>query len=245
MGQGEFDGKVAVITGGARGIGEAVSHALAAQGCSVIVADVNQELGRKVAADLGEPHAFIHLDVRDLASWQDAIRRVAADYGRLDILYLNAGVLLRPESEPIENDPLEWLTEAAYRKVIGVNVDGTVFGVMSALPLLEKSHGTILTTSSGAGIAPYPLDPVYTAAKFAIRGLSLALVPALSARGVSINVICPPGVDTLLVSPDHRANPHVPPSYMGEMAVSVLQRHTTGEVWRGQSSGEPPYLVTD
>jgi NAD(P)-dependent dehydrogenase (short-subunit alcohol dehydrogenase family) len=223
-------GKVAVITGAATGIGAATARVLAGLGMTVVCADVDEAGARSVAEALGAPHTHRTLDVGDLAAWRDLVSSVRAEFGRLDLLHLNAGVMTRPKGEPLLDDPLAWFTEQAYRKVMHVNTDGVVFGIMAGLgaPGLEQ----IVVTASGAAILPLAPDPFYTTSKYAVLGLGLALEESLAARGIRIDVICPGAIGTTITAPDiaeavKQESPEFVARCVGELATTAER----GPVW--------------
>jgi NAD(P)-dependent dehydrogenase (short-subunit alcohol dehydrogenase family) len=232
-------GKVAVITGGAGGMGGATANRLAGLGATVIGVDVADERGRALFDGLGAPHRYRHLDVSDSDAWEALIKEVVADFGGIDIIHLNAGAMLRPPDVPLMTDPLPWLTAQAYRRVMGVNADGVVFGLIASLPHLQaRGGGDIIVTSSVNGIAQLNPDPAYAASKFGLIGLVLSLAPTLEPLGVRLNAVCPGAVDTHLVPPDMREIDGVhfsPSSFIADVVVQVLESSRTGEIWVAMS----------
>jgi 3alpha(or 20beta)-hydroxysteroid dehydrogenase len=223
-------GRVALVTGAAHGIGAATAKALAAKGFTVVGADVNEAGGRAVIAELGDSHQFRVLDVSDPAAWTAVVADIVASVGRLDIVHLNAGVMSRPGGAPLMDDPLDWFTVAGYRKVIDVNLGGTVFGIIAALSVPDLEQ--VIITGSGASILPLEMDPYYTATKFAQLGLGLALEPTLRARGVRLDVICPGAIETGLTAPDIRAAlKQEPASFIGEAVAMIATTDEPGPVW--------------
>lgn len=183
--------RVALVTGGASGIGRATVRRLAAEGETVVVADVDEGAGR-IAADEVGGH-FHRLDVTDPASWSVLVATVEERFAHLDDVHLNAGVLTG------STDVVE-LTDEQYRRVTGVNVDGVVFGLRAIVPLLSAGGGgAIVATASIAGLVPFTIDPVYTSTKHAVLGLVRAVAPQLGSRGITIDAICPSLVDTPLL----------------------------------------------
>jgi NAD(P)-dependent dehydrogenase (short-subunit alcohol dehydrogenase family) len=242
----DLSGKVALVTGAASGMGEASASRLAELGATVVGADVADDLGATVFGRLGPPHRYLHLDVRDENAWHDAMKCLLADLGRLDIVYLNAGVMTRPAGASALDDPLPWLTPEGYRKVMSVNADGVFYGLAAVLPsLIQNGNGSVLITSSVAGIGPLNIDPIYAMSKHALIGLATSLAPALAAKGVRLNVICPGAIDTRIVPPDMKAaigDSVQPPSFIADVVVRVLEEGRGGEVWVASSPGEGVFV---
>lgn len=237
----DLTGKVALITGAAGGIGEATARSLAGLGATVVGVDVVDDRGEAIFRDLGAPHRYRHLDVTDEAAWGAVVKEVSGDLGGLDVVHLNAGVMLRPPDASLLDDPVQWMQADRYRRVLRINDDGVFFGVVASLPALEAhGGGDIVVTSSIAGISPFPPDPVYSMSKFALVGLVLSLAPMLVARGVRLNAVCPGGVDTPLIPADlKKMAPETlnPPSFIAGVVIQVLESGATGQLWVGMSSG--------
>lgn len=230
----DLTGKVAVVTGAANGMGEATSQRLAGLGAKVIGLDVDDERGGKVFAELGAPHEYRHLDVGDLAQWESALGGVVADHGGIDIVHLNAGVMLRPNGTPTFDDPFDWLNEAGYRRIMRVNMDGVVFGMIAAVPRLQaRGGGSIVITSSLAGVTPLPIDPIYSMTKHGLVGLVRSSIAPLASRNITINAVLPGGVDTNIVPPDLKSMvPNWnPPSFIANVIVQILESGESGQLW--------------
>lgn len=185
---GTFDGKVALVTGGASGIGAAVARRLATSGARVVIADVDTEGDQGVAA--GIDGLFVRTDVSRIEDNQAAVTAAIERFDRLDIVFLNAGV--GGEAN------LLWDFDAAhYHRLRAVNLDGVVYGVHAARGrLAAQGHGTIIVTSSLAGLFESPMDPLYAATKHALVGLVRSLAPVMAEQGITINALCPTVVDT-------------------------------------------------
>jgi NAD(P)-dependent dehydrogenase (short-subunit alcohol dehydrogenase family) len=189
----QLQGAVALVTGGGSGIGLAVVRRLAAAGAKVVVADVDRAAGQAAAAAAGG--RFAAADVRDPAQLAAAVAEAERAFGGLDLVHLNAGVVTGTAD-------LAELAVERYRTVVGVNLDGVVFGVRAALPALRRrGGGAIVATASLAGLVAYPPDPVYALTKHAVVGLTRALAEPLAAEGITVNCICPGFVDTPMLAP--------------------------------------------
>ncbi len=221
---------MAVITGGAGGIGSAIAHRLAAGGHRVVIADLNSEAGRAAADQVGG--RFIHTDVASPADNQALIAAVTERFGRLDVLCLNAGI---PGGTAIGSGfDLE-----RYRHSMRVNLDGVVLGTQAALPWLRRGGGAIVVTASLAGVAP-SADVCYAAAKHAVIGLVRSLAPALQPDHVTINAVCPGFIDTPLLAPYHaHLAEHgialAQPALVADAIAAVLATGTTGQAWEVQA----------
>ena len=186
----EDPARVALITGGGSGIGLAVARAAAADGVRVVIADRDEEAGRAAAAAVGG--AFVQIDVTRAEDVTVAVDAATRQDGRLDLVVLNAGITTG-------ETPIDRLTLDRYRTVMGVNVDGVVFGVQAALPALRSGGGAIVITASLSGLTPYPQDPVYSMTKHAVVGLTRSLAEPLATDGITINCVCPGFVSTPLI----------------------------------------------
>jgi NAD(P)-dependent dehydrogenase (short-subunit alcohol dehydrogenase family) len=188
---GQLSGQVAVVTGGGSGIGLASSTRLAQAGASVAIVDLDGASAERAADQVGG--MALQADVSDPATWPGIVAAVTDHYGGIDLAHLNAGVMTG-EADIIE------LTDDAYRRTVGVNVDGVVFGVRALVPALSAGRGgSIVVTASLAGLIGFSPDPIYCLTKHAVVGLVRSLVPQLAERNVRINAVCPSIVDTPLI----------------------------------------------
>lgn len=189
-----LQGKVALITGGARGIGEGIVRRFVAEGARVMIADVLEAEGAGLAAELGEAAAFARLDVTRRADWDAALGETERRFGRLDCLVNNAGVIVFKA--------LDDLTEAEMRRIIDVNVIGVMIGSQAAIPLLERDGGgSIVNMSSADGISGANALSAYCASKFAVRGFTKACALELGPRGIRVNSIHPGGILSAMTNP--------------------------------------------
>ena len=189
--------KIALVTGGASGIGQATAELMAREGATVVLTDLQDGAGNDVAAAIvsaGGTARYLHHDVTDEADWKKVIATVQADHGRLDILVNNAGV--GGNSLPVDETPLE-----IWRATMAVNLDGVFLGVKHGVAAMKESGGTIINTSSILGVVGLPLTAPYAASKGGVRLLTKAVAIECAARGLNIRVnsVHPGFIDTPMV----------------------------------------------
>ncbi|MFM2281852.1 MAG: hypothetical protein RLZZ444_4083 [Pseudomonadota bacterium] len=198
----DFVGKVAIVTGGARGQGEAEARLFASRGAAVIIADVLVDEGEALAAELvkaGQEARFIRLDVTSPESWAAVIALAKSWKGRLDVLVNNAGIINRTL---VETTPLE-----AWERVLKVNLTGAFLGIQAASGLMaESGGGSIVNISSNSGYSGH-YDPAYTASKWGLRGLTKTAAMELAPKNIRINAVCP----GLVVTGLNATSPHLKP----------------------------------
>jgi len=191
---GRVAGKVAIVTGGASGMGKADAILLAREGATVVVADLNEKAGQEVAASIGEAAIFIRLDVSDEDNWKTLIAATVEQFGRLDILVNNAGMIAL--GTIVDTDLASW------RKINAVNSDGVFLGCKHAIPVMADSGGgSIINMSSVAAIQGQSFVAAYTASKGAVRSLtkSIAMFCKEQKNGIRCNSVHPDGVKTPMV----------------------------------------------
>ncbi len=187
-----LQGKVALITGAARGMGESHAKVFIEQGAKVVLTDVSEDAGKLLAADLGENAIFVHHDVTSLDSWSNAVTEGVKEFGDITVLVNNAGVL-----GPIATTAD--LTESDYRSVCSINQDGVFLGMKSVLPSMERAGiGSIVNISSIAGIAANYGFPslAYVASKFAVRGMTKATAVEYGSKNIRVNSVHPGFIQT-------------------------------------------------
>jgi len=190
---GRLDGKVALITGAARGQGAAEAELFVAEGARVAVTDVLDPEGRAVAAALGDAALYRHLDVTVEADWRAAVERVTAAWGRLDVLVNNAGIGVPPRGIEHE-DP------ADHRRVVDVNLEGVYLGMRAVVPVMARqASGSIVNVSSIDGIVGVAGMTTYAATKFAVTGMTRTAALELGRRGIRVNSVHPGVIETPLV----------------------------------------------
>ncbi|MEV5609296.1 glucose 1-dehydrogenase [Streptomyces sp. NPDC052225] len=194
MGEGQLAGKVALVTGAARGMGEAMARELVAGGARVVLGDVRVEEGEKVSADLGDAARFVRLDVTDAASWAAAVDTAVATYGRLDILVNNAAI--HTTSPIVDEDP------GQLRRLLEVDLVGPFLGIQAVVPAMRAgaAGGSIVNISSQAGLEGIRGHGAYGAAKWGLRGLSRTAALELGGDGIRVNAVFPGAVDTAMTA---------------------------------------------
>ena len=234
---GALDGRCALITGAASGIGLATAKRLTAEGARVAVVDLNEEGAKQAAGEIGG--IGIGCDVGQPGEVADAFARAERELGKVDISYLNAGVTTG------ESD-LSKLTEEQYRRIMGVNVDGVVYGVRESIRAMERAGGgAIVATASLAGVIAYPPDPVYALTKHAVVGLMRAIGPTLKEQGITANAVCPGIVETPLVGTEaakmlkDAGFPLLQPGDIAEGVFRAITEGRSGEAWVCQPGREP------
>jgi 3alpha(or 20beta)-hydroxysteroid dehydrogenase len=194
VGRGRLAGRVALITGAARGQGAAEARLFVAEGAEVVVADVLEVEGRALAADLGAASAFFALDVRDQSAWTAAVAFAEARFGPIGILVNNAAVT---GGGGVRDVSLE-----SYLDTIAVNQVGCMLGMQSVVASMQRAgNGSIVNVSSTSGLIAYTDSIAYVASKWAVRGMTKAAALDLAPLGIRVNSIHPGPVDTPMIHP--------------------------------------------
>lgn len=190
---GRLDGKVAVITGGASGMGEATARLFVREGARVVIGDVQDELGREVAASLGDACVYAHADVSSSEDVRALVRAAVDRFGKLDVMYNNAGIG-GGEGSIIE------CSEERFDRIIAVDLKAVWLGMKHALPyLIANGGGSIITTASVSAFMGMPGQGAYGAAKGGVVQLTRVCAIEFADRGVRANCICPGGTATPLL----------------------------------------------
>jgi NAD(P)-dependent dehydrogenase (short-subunit alcohol dehydrogenase family) len=187
-----FAGKIAIVTGGASGIGRALCTQLIERGAHVTVADVDGDGATQVADELGHGAVPAAVDVRDAGAVEALVADTAGARGRIDYLFNNAGIAVI--GPMVDNSADDW------DRIIDINLRGVVHGVRAAYPrMIEQGGGHIVNTASVAGLIPSPGLVAYAATKHAVVGLSRSLRIEARAHGVNVSVVCPGFIKTNIV----------------------------------------------
>ncbi|HWO61088.1 MAG TPA: glucose 1-dehydrogenase [Umezawaea sp.] len=190
---GRLDGKVAIVTGAARGQGAAAARRFVAEGARVAITDVQDELGKQLADDLGDSAFYRRLDVSSEEDWSLAVAATTEAFGEVTVLVNNAGVL--------KFSAIDETTLADYQHVVGINQTGTFLGMRSVIPSMKRAGGgSIVNVSSVEGLGGMPYLVAYTATKFAIRGMTKVAAMELGEHGIRVNSVHPGAIDTRMVS---------------------------------------------
>jgi 3alpha(or 20beta)-hydroxysteroid dehydrogenase len=186
---GLLDGKVALVTGAARGLGEAVARRMVAEGATVVAADRRADDGAKAATEIGAE--FVELDVTDAAAWAACVAGVVERHARLDVLVNNAGI--------IRVKPIRECSPEEFRQVVDTNLTGTFLGIKSvAEQMIAQGGGAIVNMSSPGGMEGTYGMPAYTASKWGIRGLTKTAAVELGQFGIRVNAVIPGPMPTAM-----------------------------------------------
>lgn len=189
---GRLQGKVALITGAAMGMGAAHARAFVAEGAQVLIADLADEQGSALAESLGGAAHFVHLDVTDQTQWERAVAAAGETFGKLNILVNNAGIFT--------TGSLEDYTLHTWDKTIAVNLTSAFLGLKAAVgALAAAAPASVVNISSTAGLQGYPGFHGYSASKWGLRGLTRSAALELAERGIRVNSVHPGGIATPLL----------------------------------------------
>lgn len=227
-----------LITGASSGIGRATVARAREAGDEVIALDIDESAGQALAEETGA--RFIQCDVSDPSAWQQALNNIETP----DRIHLNAGIQIAPPDAPLSDYQFEAMQHDRYRRMMGVNVDGVVFGLEALLPKLT-SGSAIVVTASLAGVVPYSIDPLYAMSKHAVVGLVRSLGPTLAERGIRINALCPGGIDTAIIPEEQRTDAAV---FMTPQAIAaevefLMDVPETGKSWAKVAEQKPVFII--
>jgi 3alpha(or 20beta)-hydroxysteroid dehydrogenase len=206
----QLNGKVAIVTGGSRGMGAATVRRLHEEGAIVVACDVLDDEGKALADSLGDGVTYAHHDVTDEAGWTSLVEDTERLHGKLDVLVNNAGIL---RFNAIADTPMDEL-----RLVLDINLIGTFMGMKAAIPAMKRAGGgSIVNLSSTEGIGGTVFCGAYTASKFAVRGITKVAAIEYGVDNIRVNSVHPGGIDT----PMTRA-------VMGEEGRKYVAKHVSG-----------------
>jgi 3alpha(or 20beta)-hydroxysteroid dehydrogenase len=201
-------GRVGIVTGAARGMGEATARAFVAEGAQVVLVDKRDELGTALAASLGDDATYISADVTEVEGWERVVATARDAFGGADILVNNAGII---RVRPLLETDLE-----LFRKVIDTNLVSAFLGIRTVAPLLiERGGGSIVNVSSPQGIEGRANMSAYTASKFGVRGLTRTAAIELGPLGIRVNCVVPGPVRTAMTEREGWADADYDRAYGG------------------------------
>jgi NAD(P)-dependent dehydrogenase (short-subunit alcohol dehydrogenase family) len=216
---GRLDGKVALITGAAGGMGLEAAKLFASEGARVVLSDVAEEAGEKAAAEIGDDAAFVRADVSRSADAEAMVRFAVDTFGGLHVLYNNAGVMLADDGGAVETD------EEVWDRTIGINLRGVWLGCKHGIPaMLESGGGSIINVASFVALMGAATAQIaYTASKGGVLSMTREIAVEYARRGIRANALCPGPIDTpllqeLLSDPQRRARRmvHIPMGRLGQ-----------------------------
>jgi 3alpha(or 20beta)-hydroxysteroid dehydrogenase len=189
---GELDGKVAIISGAARGQGAAAARLFVAEGARVVIGDILDDVGKELAESLGAAAVYRHLDVSSEDDWANVVNETVETWDGIEILVNNAGIL---RFAALPDMPLE-----DYLRIVNVNQVGTFLGMRAvSKPMMAAGKGSIVNISSVEGLAGMPYLTAYTSTKFAIRGMTKVAALELGPKGIRVNSVHPGMIETDMV----------------------------------------------
>ena len=196
-------GKIALVTGGSRGIGAETARVLAGEGAIVIIVDILDEAGRAVAAEIGSEACYHHLDVSREADWETVCETIRRQYGRLDILFNNAGICGFEEEFGKRMQDVEHVSLEDWHQIHAVNLDGVFLGCKYGIPLMKEHGGSIINMSSRSGMVGTAQTAAYCSSKGAVRNLtkSVAMYCAQYGYGIRCNSLHPGAIYTPIWEP--------------------------------------------
>lgn len=224
---GRLDGKVALITGAASGMGAAHARGFIAEGAKVVIGDIADEAGSAVAAELGNHAIFSHLDVTNPADWTTAVELAERTFGKLNVLVNNAGIL--------SGGSLDDFTAEQWDLAMAINAKSCFLGIKASLDALRRARpSSVINISSGAGLQGIAGMHAYTASKFAVRGFTKSAALELAGQGIRVNSVHPGNVNTPMTQ-----------GYAAAAGVSAedLARRETSSLTRAADPSEITALV--
>ncbi|KZS64219.1 MAG: glucose 1-dehydrogenase [Mycobacterium pseudokansasii] len=206
---GRVDNKVALISGGARGMGASHARLLVTEGAKVVIGDILDEQGRALAGDLGPAARYVHLDVTQPGQWTAAVETAVGEFEKLDVLVNNAGI--------INYGPLKTFDLTKWQQILDVNVTGTLLGIQAVIdPMIAAGGGSIINVSSIEGLRGAAWVHGYVTSKWAVRGLTKSAALELAPNNIRVNSIHPGLIRTPMTAKLPQDMLHIPLGRPGE-----------------------------
>lgn len=193
---GLLDGKVAIITGGAQGMGESHARTFVKEGARVVISDILVDKGKALAEELGDDVVFVEHDVTNADAWNNVIDKTESTFGPVDILVNNAGIDIMKDFVDFSEDELQ--------KIFEVNLFSQFHGMQKILPSMKKAGGgSIVNISSDEGLRPTAGNSIYSASKFGVTGLTKAVAQEYAQYGIRVNSVHPGAIQTPGIEPEN------------------------------------------
>jgi len=230
-----LQGKVALVTGGARGMGAATARLFVAEGAKVLITDVLDQDGEKLAQELGAAALFMHHDVSDEDSWKAVVAKAESAFGGIDILVNNAGILLFKT--------IAQTSKAEYERVLGVNLVGTFLGVkVVGEHMAARGRGSIVNISSVDGMKAANSLGAYSSSKWGVRGLTRVAAMEYGHRGVRVNSVHPGGINTVMSNPTAAARADIDKQYSNIPMQRIAEPEEVARVSLFLASDDASYV---
>jgi NAD(P)-dependent dehydrogenase (short-subunit alcohol dehydrogenase family) len=226
---GQLDGKVALVTGGASGIGRATALTFAREGAKLVVADMNEEGGQQTVHTItenGGKATFVQVDVSQATAVEAMISKAVETYGRVDCAHNNAGIGSRPRA------PLHECTEETWDRVLGINLKGVWLCMKyEIIQMLTQGRGTIVNTASIMGlVGSWSGTAAYNASKHGVVGLTKTAALEYATSGIRVNAVCPGYIQTPLIAEALTSNP--------ALEAQIVARHPVGRMGKPDEIAE-------
>jgi len=232
---GRLDGKVAIVTGAARGIGGATATMFAQEGAKVIIADVLDDAGAALAKELGDAALYHHTDVTDEDAWRDLADAAETKFGPVDVLVNNAGIGFF--KTVIDT------TKAEFERVLSINLTGVFLGIHTLAPrMVALGHGSIVNISSNEAMRGVNGLGAYAASKWGVRGLTKVAAMELGHKNVRVNSVHPGGTDTDLANPLKKSPDELQPTYTIQPIQRIGKPHEIAAVCLFLASDDASYV---
>lgn len=232
---GKLEGRVAVITGGARGQGEATARRFVAEGAKVVLADMLEAEGQAVAASIGESAMFYKIDVSDEGQWEALAKATTDRWGAADVLVNNAGIVHPAAMLDLKKDDFE--------RVLRINLVGAWLGMKTLAPgMIAKGKGSIVNVCSTSALWGMNGLTAYSASKWALRGITKTAAMEFGHKGVRVNAVFPGGINTVMGNVTNEAPEELSKYYVGQTIQRIGEPEEVAQVNLFLASDESSYM---